>query len=658
MWIRDEYRLSIGRHPRLTVLRSGRVAAAAVDPAARARVVSRVEAAEIVAEMVRDAERGDRSRLVELVAGIGHGALAGVGAGAAAGIDAVRTSALALLLQRAVDAGEILFVSGWGDGRGAGDAADGWAAGRAAGSALRRRGGEDRLLARLMRGQEQVAFAGARYRIVRAAAWGTAAGAAAAAGDHEVVGLEEARPLVKQMMLALPRSIDEQIAWEQALVLLTDLRPAVAAPAAVAAPGAAVGAILLLRLGARPGAAAAIEPARPPARPLTRARRPRSSFELILVDAVSGRPVAGAPLVVRTPDGAEHRVRTDGIGRVAIADVEPGLCEVTSVVDGARIERSFVADGTPAPSEPQPMRQQDARPEAGRSSGAGRGGRGGAGAHVVEAEVHRLRTGDTPGSIAEEHGVPWAAIAELNWGTSDPDALEERYCDTLGCTRRTADGRRLVFDDRDEPGIIVVPRPWTASLAAGRSHRIGVRPLRPLYIRLENEVGLRLPGAEYHVELADGSERRGRLGRSGIARLDGVPEGPFLVSYPDADDLLAKTLAASVRRALGEQIAGPLYHLLMRPPEVVSRAVAAYDEYFNDLTGAGLAADADQVVTDPDARRPLLALAALAGFRINGVESVSVAFGDDDGEGRDGDGGGGGGDGGDGGGDAPEADAA
>jgi hypothetical protein len=86
--------------------------------------------------------------------------------------------------------------------------------------------------------------------------------------------------------------------------------------------------------------------------------------------------------------------------------------------------------------------------------------------------------------------------------------------------------------------------------------------------------------------------------------------------------------------------------------------VAAYDEYFNDLTGAGLAADADQVVTDPDARRPLLALAALAGFRINGVESVSVAFGDDDGEGRDGDGGGGGGDGGDGGGDAPEADAA
>jgi hypothetical protein len=229
---------------------------------------------------------------------------------------------------------------------------------------------------------------------------------------------------------------------------------------------------------------------------------------------------------------------------------------------------------------------------------------------------HRVRTGETPSSIASLHGVPWDRIAAFNWGTTDQAALEAHYRATLGCTRRAPDGRGLRFDDGDDPGILLVPRPVEARLPVGAVHRLLAAPRRTLFLSLENEAGLALPAASFHVRFADGSERRGALGGRGIARLEGVPDQPFVVSYPDEVDLLARSLAVSVRRALDEQATGPLFTLLMQSQEVVDRAVAIYDRHLDDLGGRGLAADIDLVVTDPEARRPLRALGALAGLAI------------------------------------------
>jgi hypothetical protein len=195
----------------------------------------------------------------------------------------------------------------------------------------------------------------------------------------------------------------------------------------------------------------------------------------------------------------------------------------------------------------------------------------------------------------------------------------------VGCTRLRPDGT-LRFDDGDAPGILLVPRPWQARLAVGSLHELLVAPLRPLFLCLENEAHLRIPGAAFQARFADGSARTGRLGASGIARLEGVPEGPFTVSYPDDLHLLAGSLAASVRRAFDEHATAPLFTLLMQSQEVVARAGAIYQRYFDDLTGQGLAADIDQVVTDPDARRPLLALCALAGLAVEGMFQVNVGL--------------------------------
>jgi len=93
--------------------------------------------------------------------------------------------------------------------------------------------------------------------------------------------------------------------------------------------------------------------------------------------------------------------------------------------------------------------------------------------------------------------------------------------------------------------------------------------------------------------------------------------------------MLAVSLAASTRRAFDQQGTGPLFYLLGQEQEVIDSAVAVYQQYFNDLTGNGLAADIDQVVTDPDARVPLVFLCATAGIDIEGAADA-IVLGDDD----------------------------
>jgi hypothetical protein len=344
-------------------------------------------------------------------------------------------------------------------------------------------------------------------------------------------------------------------------------------------------------------------PLPPEAAPAPRAKK--AVFEVLIVDLQTGHPIPGVPLEIEPPDGPTRRLETDSQGAVRIADLDPGTCTVRTIIDGARVQNSY-APVAASGALPEPTRS--APPQA---------------AFVVAAITHRIARGQTPVSIAKEYGVAWEDIALFNWGTADRDELEQRYRKTLGSTHTAPDGS-VIFDDDDDPGLILIPRAWESTLAVGRSHRILVSALRTVFLSLKNEVGLSIPAARYEALFADGSIRSGRLGPAGVARLAGVPEGAFSVSYPDEADILAKSLAVSVRKAFDEQATSPLFTLLMQDPEIVERATAAYDQYFNDLTGDGLVADIDQVVTDPDARRPLLALCAMAGLGVEGSESVVV----------------------------------
>ncbi len=83
-------------------------------------------------------------------------------------------------------------------------------------------------------------------------------------------------------------------------------------------------------------------------------------------------------------------------------------------------------------------------------------------------------------------------MATFNFGTKDPGEVNEHLAAEVGCTKKTADGANYVFDDGDEPGVILVPRQWKQpGLASERKHIVRVKAIqRPEPKRLESKFAL------------------------------------------------------------------------------------------------------------------------------------------------------------------------
>ena len=74
------------------------------------------------------------------------------------------------------------------------------------------------------------------------------------------------------------------------------------------------------------------------------------------------------------------------------------------------------------------------------------------------------------------------------------------------------------------------------------------------------------------------------------------------MTFPDLDDIEAKSLAAAVRKAFDDRDPREIHRLFRYPAETVERAFDAYDQYFNDYHGKGLRNDIEQeFFSDPDA---------------------------------------------------------
>jgi hypothetical protein len=451
---------------------------------------------------------------------------------------------------------------------------------------------EQRLAEAIMKGRGSFAFEARRYQIV-------VARAAVFAHDYQIVAVGEARTLLARMQGrpgATPADKEALFGAANLLVGATTQPP--------------TSGLHLLRYipDRRYQDEEVISESVTPSRIAQ-----KKTIQVTFLEVGTRRPLSGATFMVEKPDGSQGRESTSSTGLISLSGLDPGACDFTSMIDGATLVTSYsVGDGNPSSDDEDDDDTADPSPIKN--------------AFVVAAETYHVKTGDTSDSIAAATGVAWGTIAQFNFETTDPDQLETYYRDRVGCTNQTPDGEKYIFDDDDDPGIILIPRPWQGSFAVGDSYTVWVAPERTIYISLQNERDLALPGAAYQVDFVDGSQRQGQLGSSGIARLTGVPEGPFAVSYPDPDqtDLLARSLAASMRAAFDEQATGPLFFMLGQSPDVVQQAVAVYEQYFDDLTGQGLAADIDKVVTDPDARPPLVLLCAQAGIAIDGTDGVTI----------------------------------
>jgi hypothetical protein len=109
-----------------------------------------------------------------------------------------------------------------------------------------------------------------------------------------------------------------------------------------------------------------------------------------------------------------------------------------------------------------------------------------------------------------------------------------------------------------------------------------------------------------------------------MARVPVPSTGAFAVTYPDEVDILAKSLAASVRKSFDDRNTSQIFRMFAHDRPVVARAVAAYDRYFNDYTGHGLIEDLYQELTEPEALAVCEALMAMHGLPTRSGVRVAV----------------------------------
>src|SRR5581483_8096598 len=97
---------------------------------------------------------------------------------------------------------------------------------------------------------------------------------------------------------------------------------------------------------------------------------------------------------------------------------------------------------------------------------------------ILSVERHKVRQGETLDSIARSAGITWQDLAVFNFGTADPDEINQHLRDDVGCTKRSGNGANYIFTDLDNPGIVLVPHPWRKpGLTTDQIHHVKVRPL-------------------------------------------------------------------------------------------------------------------------------------------------------------------------------------
>lgn len=117
-------------------------------------------------------------------------------------------------------------------------------------------------------------------------------------------------------------------------------------------------------------------------------------------------------------------------------------------------------------------------------------------------------------------------ITRARPGAPPPRALGARDLDVL---RRDAFLRRDPVTHREPlseaPDVSV------------EEHEPAVTQLHWIEIELVDEDGQPFPGVRYEAKLPNGSVRRGRIGRDGVVRIDGIRDaGSVEITFPDLDE--------------------------------------------------------------------------------------------------------------------------
>ncbi len=77
---------------------------------------------------------------------------------------------------------------------------------------------------------------------------------------------------------------------------------------------------------------------------------------------------------------------------------------------------------------------------------------------IVKAEEYKVKDNDSLESIAKKNNIQWQDLAMFNFGTDNPDEINIHLRNTVGCLKKTKDGKNYIFTKDDDPGIIYIPK--------------------------------------------------------------------------------------------------------------------------------------------------------------------------------------------------------
>jgi hypothetical protein len=158
-------------------------------------------------------------------------------------------------------------------------------------------------------------------------------------------------------------------------------------------------------------------------------------------------------------------------------------------------------------------------------------------ARVKGYASHRVKTGESLQTLAEQHGLTWQELARFNFGTDDPTEVNRRLAQYVGCTKRSADAKSYVFDDSDKPGLIHIPKRRLELKLQTGSHRIQVQ--RPkIWSRIElgtvDEFGHRVGNLGLVCKReGSGEETPIHVDGKGHAKLDKLACGKYRILHAD-----------------------------------------------------------------------------------------------------------------------------
>lgn len=228
------------------------------------------------------------------------------------------------------------------------------------------------------------------------------------------------------------------------------------------------------------------------------AGRTDSWIELKIVDDVSSDPYAGIVLKVRTADRSVSSPTTWGDGNVRLDQIAAGSCAVSCPAGEGTVQDTvaFVGVGE-SPTGKEQASDQVQTP--GREAEVAEQTQGAPilrrALRIAEITEHRVKSGDTLEQLADTVSLSSEDLARFNWGTADPESIQDCLGAFVGCTKRDEQGRYLL-DDSDSPGIIYLPQPWELEgLSTEQTHTIRVK-LVPTWVRMLFQLDVDEPEAK------------------------------------------------------------------------------------------------------------------------------------------------------------------